>query len=178
MPSARQLQINTILAFVVLLLASSIFAQDKSAENPDAECLACHNNQDLKSESGRSVSIDQAKHEASMRAVLNCTACHTEIKEFPHPKRIARVDCATCHANQPGEVTKSVHGALGFDSCTSCHGPAHYTQEAARLTPKQCASCHSKEVKNFLSSVHGFTTVGGQPDVSACEACHGPAHKT
>jgi hypothetical protein len=178
MPRARQLQINSALVFaVLLLLASSISAQNKSAENPDAECLACHNNQDLKSESGRSVFIDQAKHEASMHGVLNCTACHTDMKEFPHPKRFVRVDCATCHADQPGDVTKSAHGVLGSDSCASCHGPAHYTPEAASLTPKQCASCHSKEVKNFLSSVHGFAAAREQSGVSVCEACHGPAHK-
>src|SRR3984957_9524029 len=50
------------------------------------------------------VYVEQAKHEAGVHAVLNCGACHGDIKEFPHPKRIARVECATCHADQAADV--------------------------------------------------------------------------
>jgi len=176
MPQARQLQIHAALAFG-LLLAASTSAQNKPAANPDADCLVCHNNKDLKSDSGQGVYVDQAKHEASIHAVLNCTACHTDIEEYPHPKRIARVDCATCHAEQAADVPKSVHSALGSDACTSCHGPAHNTQAASGVAPQQCASCHSNEVKNFLSSVHGAPVARGQPRGPSCGACHGSAHK-
>jgi cytochrome b subunit of formate dehydrogenase len=162
-----------------LLLAPATLAQTKpkAAENSDADCLACHINKDLKTDSGRSVFVDPAKHQASVHAILSCTSCHTDIKEFPHPSRVAKVECASCHADQAADVPKSVHGALGTDGCTSCHGPAHYTQAASSVMPKQCATCHSDEVKKFLSSAHGAAMAKGESGSSSCEACHGPAHK-
>ena len=175
-PRARQLPIIAALTSG-LLLAFSTSAQNKPAANPDADCLACHNNPDLKSDAGQSVYVDQAKHEAGIHGVLNCTACHTGIKEYPHPKRIAKVECATCHADQAADLPKSVHAALGADACMSCHGSAHYTQSAAGVMPQQCASCHSNEVKNFLSSVHGGAMARGQPGNPSCGGCHGSAHR-
>ena len=176
MPPARQLRIIAALAFGVFA-ATLASAQNPPSANPDADCLACHNNQDLKNDSGQSVYVDEAKHEAGVHFVLNCTACHTSIKEYPHPKRIAKVECATCHTEQTADVPKSVHGALGADACTSCHGPAHYTKSAAGVMPQQCAACHGNEVRNFLSSVHGVAAARGQPGNPSCGGCHGSAHK-
>jgi len=176
MRAGEQLQVMAALAFG-LLLASSASAQNKPAADPDADCLACHNNQDLKSDLGMSLFVDPAKHKASVHAVLNCTSCHTDIKEFPHPERIARVECASCHAEQAADASKSVHAALGEDTCTGCHGPAHDTKSAAGVMPQQCAFCHSDVVKNFRSSVHGGPMTRGQPGAPSCEACHGPVHK-
>lgn len=175
-PRAKKLPILAALASG-LLLAFSASAQNKPAANPDADCLACHNNPDLKSDAGQGVYVDQAKRGGGIHGVLNCTACHAGIKEYPHPKRIAKVECATCHAEQAADVPKSVHGALGADACMSCHGSAHYTQSAAGVMPQQCASCHGNEVKNFLSSVHGGAAVRGQPGNPSCGGCHGPAHR-
>jgi cytochrome b subunit of formate dehydrogenase len=175
-PRAKQLPIIVAL-LLGTLLAFSACAQNKPAANPDADCLACHNNPDLKSDAGESVYVDQAKHEASIHGALNCTACHTDIREYPHPKRIAKVECATCHAEQAADVPKSVHGALGSGACSSCHGPAHYSRSPAGVMPQQCAMCHGSEVKNFLSSVHGAAVPQGQPRGPSCEGCHGPAHK-
>jgi cytochrome b subunit of formate dehydrogenase len=175
-PRPRQLPIIAALASG-LLLAFSASAQNKPAPNPDADCLACHNNPDLKSDSGQSLYVDEAKHEAGIHGVLNCTACHTGIKEYPHPKRISKVECANCHADQAADVPKSVHGALGADACMSCHGSAHYMQSAAGVMPQQCAACHGNEVRNFLSSVHGAAVARGQPGNPSCGGCHGSAHR-
>jgi len=54
MPVAGQLRWIAAFGFG-LLLASSFHAQAKPAADSDADCLACHNDKDLKSESGRSV---------------------------------------------------------------------------------------------------------------------------
>lgn len=171
-----QLQIKAALAFG-LLLASSTSAQNKPAADPDADCLACHNNQDLKSDLGKSLFVDPAKHKAGVHSGLNCTSCHTDIKEFPHPEPIARLECATCHAEQAADASKSVHAVLGEDTCTGCHGSAHDAKTAAGVMPQQCAFCHSDVVKNFRSSVHSAPVTGGQPGAPSCEACHGPVHK-
>jgi cytochrome b subunit of formate dehydrogenase len=152
-------------------------AQKKPAANPDTDCLACHNNKDLKSDAGQSLYVDPAKHSASVHAVLNCTSCHTDIKEYPHPARIAKVGCAACHARQGADLPKSVHSVLASDDCTSCHGSAHNTQPAAGVMPQQCATCHNDEVKNFRSSVHSLVATRGATDRPSCEACHGPVHR-
>lgn len=163
-------------AAFLFLLGIPCRSQSKAAVDPDADCLACHSNQDLKSDSGRSLYVDPAKHKASVHAVLPCTSCHTDIKEYPHPARVAKVVCANCHADEAADVPASVHGALGSDACESCHGPAHDTQAAARVRPQQCGACHAEVVKQFLASVHGAAKLAG-PGGPMCEACHGPAHK-
>ena len=122
MPRCTTTTMHRALAFGLLLVCCAP-ALAKPAADSDADCLACHNNKDLKTDAGRSVYVDPAKHKASVHAVLNCTSCHTDIKEYPHPKRVAKVECATCHADQAADVPKSVHGALGPEACTSCHGP-------------------------------------------------------
>jgi len=160
-----------------LVFVLSASGQNKTAANPDEDCLACHNNKDLKSEAGHSVFVDPAKHKSSIHAALNCTVCHADIKEFPHPKQVAEVNCATCHADQATQIAKSVHGVLGSDSCSGCHGSAHYTQGAADVMPIQCATCHGGEVKVFLSSAHGLGALRKESGSPSCESCHGSIHK-
>ena len=176
MARGRKLHVMAAL-FVGLLAVASASAQTKLAADQDGGCLACHGNKDLKSESGTSVYVDEAKHKASVHAVLNCTSCHTDTKEYPHPARIAQVSCAGCHAQESSDVPKSVHGPLGADGCTNCHGPAHNTQPAAALLPRPCAACHADEVNAFRSSVHGSATARSDSGNSSCGACHGSTHK-
>lgn len=161
----------------MLIFTFPASAQTKTPSRQDADCLACHGQKDLKSDSGRSVFVDEAKHNAGAHSVLNCADCHANIKEFPHPARIARVDCSKCHADQVAAVPKSVHSLLGAEVCSSCHGKAHDTQPAAGLVPQLCASCHADEVKGFLSSVHGKALRTGDAEAPSCMACHGPVHK-
>jgi len=175
-PRKKQFALLAALA-VSLTLGSSTPAQNKPSANPDEECLACHDNKDLKSDAGRSVYVDPAKHQSSVHAILNCTACHAGITVFPHPARVARVECESCHAEQAADVPKSVHSALGDDSCAGCHGSAHDTPAAANVLPKQCAVCHGDEVKKFLASTHGMARSRGAAPGATCESCHGPAHK-
>jgi hypothetical protein len=92
----------------------------------DESCLACHGQAGMKSDSGKSISIDPAKHmRPASTALLGCTDCHTTIKEYPHPAKKSRiVQCATCHADEASHVPASIHGAVGV-SCQSCHGDPH-----------------------------------------------------
>src|SRR5208283_1553002 len=89
-----------LLTLGIALALPAAHAQQKTANDPDADCLACHSQPDLKSEKGRSVFVDPARHKASVHADLPCIACHTDIKEFPHPARIKRVECASCHVEE------------------------------------------------------------------------------
>jgi cytochrome b subunit of formate dehydrogenase len=167
------------IAFGFLLLPSSLPAQTKSAPT-DTDCLACHGQKDVKSASGRSVFVDDAKHKVSVHSILGCTDCHTDVKEFPHPAHVAKVNCATCHADESSDTAKSMHSILGtgIEACTACHGPAHDTTPAAALIPQLCTQCHTDEAKGFLSGVHGQAAKRGDPQAPSCESCHGPIHKT
>ena len=168
-------------AVVALLCASGAWTfgrQQKSAALPkgDEACLACHGQADLKSEAGKDISIRPEKHAASVHAILSCKDCHTNIKDFPHPAKRAKVECKTCHEEQAAATPKSIHGLLGDKTCASCHGNAHEIQAAAKIEPTKCAECHAEEVKALEGSIHGQAAKRGDPDAPKCESCHGSIH--
>ena len=161
-----------------LLGCAEAWGQAKAAAvNPDEDCLACHSQKDLKSEAGQSVYVDAAKHKAGAHSILNCSDCHTTIKGFPHPARVAKVECATCHAEEAADVPKSAHGLLGPEACNSCHGSAHEAVATAGLAPKMCGTCHADELKDLFASVHGKAAASGDAQAPSCQTCHGAAHK-
>ncbi len=166
-----------LLTLGIALALPAAHAQQKTANDPDADCLACHAQPDLKSDRGRSVFVDPARHKASVHADLPCIACHTDIKEFPHPARIKRVECATCHVEEANSVPSSVHGLLGEHACETCHESAHYARPAENVMPQKCGQCHSDELRALLGSVHGAAARSGDPQSPTCESCHGPVHK-
>lgn len=180
---SHRIQIVRNWIFLTAALAAVVWfspparAQTKPLQNPDDDCLACHSQKDLKSESGHSVYVDESKHKSGAHSILGCTDCHTNIKEFPHPAHRAKVSCATCHADQAGDVPKSVHGLLGAHACNSCHGSAHDAQAAASLAPKICGSCHKDELKGFVASVHATAAKNGDAQAPSCQTCHGAVHK-
>ena len=148
----------------------------KAAQNPDADCLACHSQADLKSGKGRSVYVDPARHKASVHADVNCVSCHTDIHEFPHPAKVKKVECATCHADEAAAVPNSAHAVLAPGACQTCHGSAHDAQPAATLIPRLCSQCHEAEVKQLQSSVHGAAAKNGDSQSPSCQSCHGSIH--
>jgi len=143
----------------------------------DESCLACHGQPGMTSGTGKSISIDPGKHAASVHGVLGCTDCHATIKDYPHPVKVPRVKCATCHADESAHVPASVHGALGEAACQSCHGDHHEVAPAAQLAPAKCAQCHADEVKEFRQSIHGQAAAAGDADAPTCMSCHGPVHQ-
>ncbi len=152
--------------------------QEKPAKplKKDEACLACHGQAEMKSEKGKDISIRPEKHATSVHGILGCTDCHTQIKEFPHPAKIQRVQCATCHTDEAATVPKSVHSALGDAACSSCHGNVHEIGAAAKIAPAKCAECHADEAKEFAASIHGQAAKASDPDAPTCESCHGQVH--
>ena len=142
----------------------------------DEPCLACHGQAGMKSEAGRSISIDPGKHSASAHGILGCRDCHTSIKDFPHPAKISQVKCSTCHGAESSGVPNSAHGVLGEGACASCHGNVHELTSAARLAPAKCAECHAAEAKDLQESIHGQAERSGDPDAPECSSCHGLVH--
>jgi len=169
-----------VLACLVFVpLAPQAFSQSNKFRLPkqDEICLSCHGQPGFKSGAGKSISIDPSKHSASVHAILSCQDCHTAIRGYPHPAKIPRVECATCHAAQVSDVNQGVHALLGSASCQFCHGDPHEVQPTAQVAPSKCAECHAQEVKGFQESVHGQAAKAGDPFAPACASCHGPAHK-
>ena len=148
-------------------------AQTLSQDEP---CLACHGQAGMKSEAGKSISIDPGKHADSAHGILGCSDCHTSIKDFPHPAKISQVKCSTCHEAESSSVPHSAHGVLGAGACSSCHGNVHELTSAAGLAPGKCSECHGAEVKEFRESIHGHAEQASDPDAPKCASCHGPIH--
>ena len=143
----------------------------------DDACLACHGDRSLQSASGRSMFVDPARHASSVHGALGCTSCHMTIRDFPHPKRIPRVDCSTCHAEASADVPHSAHGVLGAAACLSCHGPPHEIGRAAETSPQSCATCHADAVQQYQSSIHAQFLAAGDAQSPTCQTCHGPSHR-
>ena len=174
----RKLPLSLLIAslFVFSICAS---AQPKTAHplKQDESCLACHGQAGMTASTGKSISIDPAKHAASVHGTLGCTDCHSNIKDFPHPAKVAKVQCLSCHSDEASHVAGSIHAALGEEACQSCHGDPHEVAVAAQTAPAKCAQCHADEVKEFRSSIHGQAAAAGDPDAPNCMSCHGAVHQ-
>lgn len=141
------------------------------------DCLACHGEKDFKGAAGHSLFVDAGKQKASVHGGLACNDCHTDISDYPHPKRPKQVQCAACHSEEAAAVPKSVHGALGATACSSCHGEPHAVQAAAEVMPRQCGACHADELRDYEMSVHAFARKEGDKQGAICSSCHGPVHQ-
>ncbi len=177
------------------LFPLALFPQSK----PNAECLACHGQQEMRSESGRSIYVDPSKYQPSVHGSLDCLTCHPAAKDFPHPKNMPQPDCASCHTQPAEELPKSVHGAArtGGDrdgpTCRSCHGSTHAIlpmhDPASRVAKKNlaatCGACHSnpeflarhkipfaRPVEAYRQSVHGRAVERGNQAAPSCSDCH------
>ena len=147
------------------------------ARAADQECLACHGESGMKSETGKSLYVDAAKHKSSVHGDLGCTTCHVGVKEYPHPKPMRKPACGTCHEQEVAQVPRSAHSMLGKDACQSCHGKAHEVQRSDTLVPQQCATCHEDAVRGYQFGVHAAARKAGDHQAPACLACHGSPHQ-
>lgn len=178
--STRALVLAGLLFALLLSCWPSVATpQEKSAPplKQDEACLACHGQPEMKSEKGKDISIRPEKHAASVHGILGCKDCHTAIRDFPHPAKVSKVECKTCHAEQTADAAKSAHAALGEAACSSCHGNVHEVTAAAKVLPAKCVECHAEAVKEFSRSVHGRAVKAGDPDAPACTSCHGSVHR-
>ena len=163
---------------VLMTFCAGAHAQETPPQLPkqDEECLACHGQPGMKSEKGKNISISPEKHAGGAHAILGCKDCHSSIKEFPHPARVTKPQCATCHAEESAAAPKSVHATLGADSCNSCHGDVHEISTAAIAESALCARCHEEGAKQFAGSIHGQAAKAGDHDAPTCSSCHGAVH--
>lgn len=174
---------------VLLLMPGLLNAQQ-------VDCLSCHSNPGMQDSSGHSISIAADSFHASVHSSLGCTACHSDIKTFPHPAHIAPVNCANCHVQEGSGVAGSVHAGEGAHSCLSCHGNPHAIVKVTNPhspvyplnVPHTCGVCHGNatlakkhRIKNvygeYVDSIHGTAlTKDGLLVAANCSSCHGTHH--
>ncbi len=91
---------------------------------------------------------------------LECVACHSDIKEVPHPEKLAPVDCGSCHADEQSQYSGSVHGKKAAQNdpyapnCKLCHGthdilpPSNLKSPVATINvPRLCGTCHREDAE-------------------------------
>ncbi len=159
------------------LIAVLFLALAPAAARAATDCLACHGEPEFKDASGHRLYVDAGRQKASVHGSLACNDCHSDITDYPHPKRPRRAECAACHSEEATAVPKSVHSVLGATACTNCHGEPHAVQQGAQAMPQQCGACHAGEVRDYVQSIHAFARKEGDKQGAICSSCHGPVHK-
>lgn len=160
------------------------------------DCLTCHSDETATRANGTSVAVKPEVFGKSIHGGLSCTDCHTDLAraEVPHPEKLQKVSCATCHADTVAVVEQSIHYAPEKNGqgahCVNCHGTHDIlpSKDMASRTyalnlPKTCAQCHSHQhlpgaagtvADSYIDSVHGRGVARAGLVVSAnCTSCHG-----
>jgi predicted CXXCH cytochrome family protein len=183
--------------FLLLLLTAGASA----AQGDNATCIGCHSTPGLSTQlaSGETLplTMDPAVFNASVhgQAGLQCTACHTNINGYPHPKVTAGdrrsfqleryTQCQSCHQQEYNQTLDSNHAhALAGGNrqaaiCTDCHGAHDVSKpnEPRQKISTTCQKCHSGVYNQYHDSVHGAALAqDSNPDVPVCTDCHG-THK-
>lgn len=202
----NRLNLNLIrgLIFAALLFIGSILAQPSpaSADQPEQEteayCLSCHANPKLAitlpsgEELSLYVSPEMLQESIHSPTGIECEACHTEIKTYPHPEinyqtvrelsRSYYKACEKCHAANYELTLDSIHnqvadqGNLAAPVCTDCHGAHNVTSpdQPRALVSQTCGQCHAQINETYIQSVHGGALIQeDNPDVPVCTDCHG-----
>jgi thiosulfate reductase cytochrome b subunit len=166
-------------------------AQEAPRAIPNERCLGCHDDDELKAEDGRSMSVHEAEFAASKHRRLDCTTCHADALEVRHPRNdlgpVPVANCEQCHAEELATLRTSVHKkkadpAADAASCARCHGNLHTLPRRpgleAPLSPinqmQTCGQCHGDMMEGYLHSSHAKARlVKGLNSSPACTDCHG-----
>lgn len=178
-------------AFLFLGFAAAAEAQPQAVKPPgNDDCLACHGDPDAKRENGTSIGLDDKVFAASTHGPLACVDCHKDLatlQEFPHPEKLAKVACATCHDEEGAKYHDSIHSwakekaglTAAAPACADCHGKHDIRgrdDATARVfranVPATCGSCHQGVIASFDKGVHAAALKGGNAKAPVCTDCH------
>ena len=189
---------KTIPLFILFLILSfSLYLPASTNE----DCLACHEDTELKAEDGRSLFVNSEKFVSSIHGLagFSCVDCHADLdgfEDFPHAEDLQAVSCNMCHDKAAEEFEKSIHSQANpekdccYVSCKDCHGN-HNIKPIDDLNsmvfplnlPRTCERCHLERVKTergtefikqYEKSIHfeGLEKAGLTTS-SNCSNCHG-----
>ena len=189
------------MAILATVVTAGLWAQ-QAPQLRTEDCAGCHDAGPRvgKREPGVPPAFHAAALKASPHAGLECVACHSSIKEVPHPEKLAPVECGSCHSEEQGQYSASLHGTAAShgDSyapgCKGCHGTHNILRPSTPNSPtstfeipKLCGGCHREGtpisetrgipqtniVDNYTDSLHGQAMYQKGLTVSAvCTSCH------
>ena len=151
--------------------ASAQEAAPTPSPHGNANCLMCHADPDFKGHlpNGETISlfVDPASYYQSVHAPagLECLACHTQQKEYPH-QTTAQVTCLECH-DQLGGTVQTQRQPLSVQL---------FYPDARAVTleaNEACRACHGEKFEESRDSAHARVLAGGNRDAPACVDCHG-----
>ncbi len=208
-PAARVRLVKALLCAGAALAAATLAGQESQPLPGSKECLDCHDTgrRTGRREAGVPPAFDAASLRASPHAELECRSCHADlanVKEFPHPEKLAPVDCGGCHTEERAQYAASLHGratARGdklAPGCKTCHGTHTVKARSAPGSPistiqipQLCGQCHKEGTPvsetrqipqanilgNYMDSIHGEGLYKKGLTVTAvCTSCHTAHH--
>ena len=98
----------------------------------NSDCLNCHTDpSNTRMVNGQKVPLaifPTNSFARSVHSMLDCTDCHTGVKELVHDANLPAPDCSGCHDKEAKDYATSIHGmshsmgASGAAQCWDCHG--------------------------------------------------------
>ncbi len=182
-------------------LGLAFFVPSISAQSNE-DCLACHEDKELRAGGGRSLFVDNEKFLTSVhgQADISCVGCHMDLEkvsDFPHKSPLKPVACGQCHEPAVQQFGRSVHQKANEKGtsritigCKDCHGTHEIKPKDdfdsptfAINLPATCEKCHlervpSKKGAGFIGgynqSIHFRALEKSGLTISAnCSNCHG-----
>src|SRR6266568_5365423 len=103
-----------VLIATACVIASSVAIGAEPDVKPPAneDCLACHGDKDAKRANGSPIFVADHALTASTHGPLSCVDCHSDLatlKDYPHPDKLAKVNCASCHDSEGTTYHDSIH---------------------------------------------------------------------
>ncbi len=184
-PIRKRIFLHLLFPLWVLLLRPPIVP---AQENP--VCLTCHAENSLTKEDHgrvRSLFVDGKGFQKSAHGELECVSCHEGFRAdvLPHARKIKRVDCTSCHAEQQFvNYKQSVHGKAKAGKVAGSCSDCHTTHAIQKISDKQsserkefaaqiCEQCHADVKTKYMASNHGIALAAGVKGAPTCIDCHG-----
>jgi len=170
----------------------------------NSDCLDCHtdpsNNRKVDGKTVPLAVFPTNSFARSVHSMLDCTDCHTGVKELVHNPGLPAPDCTGCHEKEWKDYAASIHGvshalgASGAANCWDCHGSHDIlpvkdpSSPVFKLNlPQTCAKCHNnakltqeyqmkhpEAASQYLDSIHGRALLKmGLIVAPSCNDCHG-----
>ena len=170
----------------------------------NSDCLDCHTDpSNTRLVNGVKVPLavfPTNRFNKSVHGMLDCTDCHTGVKELVHDAKLPPPDCSGCHDKEAKDYATSIHGvshamgASGAANCWDCHGSHGIlpvkdpSSPVFKLNlPETCAKCHNnpdltreyqmkhpEAASQYLDSIHGQALLKmGLIVAPSCNYCHG-----
>ncbi len=178
----------------------------KLSAQSNEECMMCHDDPELVSEAdgkNRSLFVNLNKINQSPHNEVDCAFCHEDaaVEEFPHPEKLALVNCGNCHDEAMEKFHNGAHGkaykanARYAPNCVECHGGHNILKNSNPKSrtykmniPILCGKCHKEGapvaraynisehniLENYSQSIHGNGLYfSGLIVTATCNDCHG-----